>query len=169
MGDWNARVGSNDGNDQWKDVTGQHGLGKTNEAGLDILSFCAMNNLALMNTFFKKKDIYKQMWQHPGTKAWHCIDFIVMRQHQHKKCLDVKVMRGAECWTDHQMVRATVNVDMGHTKKTRKREDRSRPHVKLLHSDKTIQTAFNKKLGSLLDSEWPLCTSAEEKWEKLVS
>ena len=117
-------------------MIGQHGLGKANEASLDLLSFCAMNNLALMN-IFQKNDIYKQMWQHPGIKAWHCIDFIVMRQHQRKKCLDVQVMRGAECWTDHQMVRATANVDMGHTKKTRKKEARSRPHGK--HNDETIQ------------------------------
>ena len=62
-----------------------------------------------------------------------------------------------------------MNVDMGHTEKTRMREATSKPHMKLLHSDETIQTTFEKKLGSLLDSEWPLCTSAEEKWEKLVS
>ena len=88
MGDWNARVGSNTEDEQWGRVLGKHGLGKMNEAGLNMLSFCAANNLSIMNTFFEKRDIYKQSWQHPGTKQWHCIDFIVVRQCQQKSCTD---------------------------------------------------------------------------------
>ena len=40
MGDWNARVGSYQGDNQWTRVIGRHGLGRVNEAGLDFLSFC---------------------------------------------------------------------------------------------------------------------------------
>ncbi len=92
LGDWNARVGSRHGSqaDRWEGVLGKHSLGNMNEAGLFLLSFCSMNNLSIVNTFFEKKDIYKQTWQHPGTKAWHCIDYILMRQNQRKQCSDAQ-------------------------------------------------------------------------------
>lgn len=87
-----------------------HGL---DEADLKFLSCCAMNNLVIVNIFFqKKKDIYNQSWQHPGMRMWHCIDFVMMRQSQHRQCLDIQVMRGADCWTNHRMVRAKVNVQV---------------------------------------------------------
>ena len=39
MGDWNVRVGSNQGGDElWDDVRGKNGLAKIHEAGLSLLS-----------------------------------------------------------------------------------------------------------------------------------
>ena len=61
---------------------GLHGVGKVNEAGQELLSFCALNRLAVMNTYFEIKSIYKHTWQHPGSKKWHCIDYVTMRQKQ---------------------------------------------------------------------------------------
>ena len=47
---------------------------------------------------------------HPATKLCHMIDFVVMRKSQRKCCLDVQAMRGADCWTDHYMVRAKLRM-----------------------------------------------------------
>ncbi len=60
----------------WDGVRGFHGVGKLNEAGEELLAFCAVNELAIMNTFFEKRSIYKHTWQHPGNKKWHCIDYV---------------------------------------------------------------------------------------------
>ena len=46
-----------------------------NESGEALLSFCALNELVIMNTTFEKKDIHKYTWEHPGSKKWHCIDY----------------------------------------------------------------------------------------------
>ena len=99
MGDWNARVGSNLEDGQWDRVLGMHGLGRMNEAGLNLLSFCAVNNLSIMNTFFMKRDIYKQTWQHPATKVWHDIDLILCDEALPAEVVSgcIQVMRGAEC------------------------------------------------------------------------
>jgi len=73
-----------------------------------LLTFCALNGLSVMNTWFEKSDIYKYTWQHPGSKRWHCIDYILMRQSQRKYCCDVCVIRRADCWADHKLLKATV-------------------------------------------------------------
>ena len=72
------------------------------------LAFCAVNGLTVMNTWYEKKDIYKYTWQHPGSKMWHCIDYILMRQSQRTFYQDVSVIRWAEYWTDHRLLQAKI-------------------------------------------------------------
>ena len=117
VGDFNARVGSMErGNseDAWIGVRGAHGVGWINEAGSDLLSFCALNELSIMNTCFEKKNIYKYTWQHHGSKHWHCIDYIIMRQRQRRLCQDVAVIHSADCWTNHKLLCAKIRVKVSY-------------------------------------------------------
>ena len=79
LGDFNAQVGSGCpdlGDHQWTNVRGIHGVGKMNKNGAISLSFCALNCLSIMTTYFEKRDMHKYTWQHPGSKIWHCIDIL---------------------------------------------------------------------------------------------
>ena len=70
LGDFNARVGSGErvgNNPSWNGVRGCHGVGKMNENREALLTFCALNELVIMNTTFEKKNIHKYTWQHPGS------------------------------------------------------------------------------------------------------
>ena len=78
-----------------------------NEAGKELLSFLSTNQASVCNTWF---DIHKQTWQHLKSCRWHCIDYVIMRKRNRRKCLDVSVMRGADCNTDHRMLRAKIVV-----------------------------------------------------------
>lgn len=40
----------------WSGVHGKYGLGECNEAGEQLLEFCAVNEVALLNTCFAKKE-----------------------------------------------------------------------------------------------------------------
>ena len=55
VGDFNARVGSTprEENSVWHGVHGYHGVGEMNESGENLLSFCAMNELIVMNTLLR--------------------------------------------------------------------------------------------------------------------
>ena len=66
--DLNARVGlrSRD-SDVWSSVFGYFGIDDINQAGEDLLSFCDLNQLSLMNTWFKKRDNLFGTWTHPAT------------------------------------------------------------------------------------------------------
>ena len=73
LGDFNARVGSSERQtgtvtSNWNGVKGCQGVGKMNESGEALLSFCAVNELVIMNTTFEKRNIHKYTWQHPGSK-----------------------------------------------------------------------------------------------------
>ena len=76
---------------------GNHGVGNVNGASRALLTFCAVNSLTVMNTWYEKKDIYKYIWKYPGNKIWHCIDYILMRQSQRTFCWDISVIRRADC------------------------------------------------------------------------
>ena len=110
LGDFNAHVGSRsvDEDDRWSGVLGPHGCGEVNEAGKDLLSFLSCHQAAVCNTWFGKKDVYKQTWQHPKSKKWHSIDFVVMNQRHRRYCVDVSARRGAFCNTDHNLVRVKL-------------------------------------------------------------
>jgi len=60
LGDFNVRVGTATSElekSQWNRVRGFHEVGKINEAGTSLLTFCALNGLSVMNTWFEKRDI----------------------------------------------------------------------------------------------------------------
>ena len=105
LGDFNARVGKDF---QTWNVIGRHGVGNCNSNGLLLLQMCAELELCIGNTMFQQKDKYKTTWMHPGSKQWHLIDYILTRKRDMRDFCSVRVMRGAECWTDHRLVRAKV-------------------------------------------------------------
>ena len=121
LGDFNARVGKRDvASSLWRETLGIHGFDERNDAGEEFLEFCSSNHLTIMNSWFKKKDVYLGTWMHPATKKFHTIDLIVMRAGQRMFCTDVQVMRGANCWTDHKMVRANLSVRPFHSQSRKK-------------------------------------------------
>ena len=115
LGDFNARVGSCPGNrpdesdnDEWADVRGPCGFGECKNAGKELLSFLSLNQLTICNTWFTKRSQYLQTWQHPHTKRWHAIDFIVTHQRDRRLCRDCRVVCTADCGSDHRMVCLTL-------------------------------------------------------------
>ena len=58
-----------------------------------------------MRHLFEKRNNRKQTWQHSKSKKWHCIDYVIMKKVYRRKYLGVSVMQGADCNTDHRMLR----------------------------------------------------------------
>ena len=80
-------------------------------------SFCARNQFTIMSTLFQKKSHHLTTWKHPAIKQMHMIDYTVMRSDQRCFCTDVQVMRGANCWSDHHMVRMKMRLHLPKRKK----------------------------------------------------
>ena len=107
-GDLNARVGTS--YHLWDKVLGRHGVGQCNTNGLRLLSLCAEHELALTNTMFQLRNMHKTTWMHPRSRHWHMIDYIIVRQRDLDDVRITRVMRGADCSTDHRMVRSEISM-----------------------------------------------------------
>ena len=106
IGDFNARIGRE--NDKWPLLMGKHGIGKCNSNGELLLALCFEFELIVTNTMFKQKGKRKTTWMHPRSRHWNMIDFIITRCRDKMDIHSTRVMRGANCWTDHQMLRSKV-------------------------------------------------------------
>ena len=106
VGDFNARVGSD--LDTWQGVLGHFGRRRMNDNGLLLAMKCSEHDLAITNTYFRVPDKWYGSWQHPRSKHVHLLDYIITKRKDMPDFHSTRVVRGAECGTDHGMVRSVV-------------------------------------------------------------
>ena len=104
--DFSARVGSD--SESWNGALGKHGLRKCNDNGRLLLKLCTEHSLIITNTMFQLRNKHKTTWQHPWSKLWHLLDYILEQQRDRKEVLITKIMPSAECFTDHRLVRSKL-------------------------------------------------------------
>ncbi|KAK2163406.1 hypothetical protein NP493_1464g00018 [Ridgeia piscesae] len=113
IGDFNARIGRE--NDKCPLVISKHGIGKCNSNGELLLALCSEFELIVTNTMFKQKDERKNT---PRSRHRHIIDFIITKCWDKMDIHSTRAMRGANCWTDHQMLwsKVTFRIRQKHNK-----------------------------------------------------
>ena len=153
IGDFNARIGRD--NDKWPLVMGKHGIGKCNSNSELLLALCSEFELIVTNTMFKQKDERKTTWMHPRSKHWHMIDFIITRCRDKMDIHSTRAMRGANCWTDHQMLTSTVAFRI---RQKYNRQGTSKPTklntAKLSATSHRALAQWEEKENSTPDEEW---------------
>lgn len=160
-GDFNARVGTS--NLQWRDVMGSHGTGSLNANGLRLLQLCSITKMRIINTCFQLKDKHKNTWQHPRSKKWFQIDYILIRSREMQNVLRCRVMRGAHCETDHHLIRAAINIKLRKYFPKRKNVRPMYDIGKLKYDE--IQTEYEDKLKSSYCER--NVESVEESWKAI--
>ena len=171
----NARIGRD--NDKWPLVMGKHGIGKCNPNGEILMALCSEFEMTVTNIMFKQKDERKTTWMHPRSRHWHMIDFIITRCRGKMATHGTRAMRGANCWTDHQMLKKSKVAFRIRPKHNRQRT--SNPTKlntanlsTISHREKSVQeidialTQWEEKNNSTPDEEWAalqqvLCNTAK--------
>ena len=102
MGDMNAKIGRD--NTGYEEVMGRHGEGEMNDNGERFANFCAENRQTIGGSVFPHKRIHKVTWISPDHTTENQIDHICICKKFRRTLLDVRVKRGADVASDHQLV-----------------------------------------------------------------
>ena len=102
MGDWNAKVGSQ----ETPGVTGKVGLGVQNEAGPRLTEFCQENELVIANTLFQQHKRRLYTWAPPDGHNWNQITYILCSQRWRSSIQSANTRLGADCGSDHEILTA---------------------------------------------------------------
>ena len=156
IGDLNARTGScNRGRER---VMGIHGLGThdLNDNGGRMCDFCELNGLLVGGTLFPHKDIHKVTWRAPDGVTKTQVDHILINGKWKSSLQDVRVYRGADCGSDHDLVVGQVKLKL---RIARKRNLRSRK----IDSDKLRDTETRDRFRIELQNRFQLLSSDSER------
>ena len=160
MGDFNAKVGQEDGT--WRDVMGVFGVGNRNNNGQRLLEFCAEHRLCVTNTIFKHKIEHKATWTSPDGVTRNLIDYIVVNKARRSSVLDTRVFRGCKVPTDHMLVVSKLRIKLKAQQNItlQKKYDVDRLKAEDVHA--RYQAAAGSRFAALMDRE---DMDAEEQWQ----
>lgn len=109
IGDMNAKVGTNNTNLRY--IMGNQGLTSTrNNNGERLVDICAAHQLYIGGTKFPHRDIHKYTWQSPDGVTRNQIDHFLISRKFLGCLLDVKTIRGADIYSDHQLLIGIVKL-----------------------------------------------------------
>ena len=146
IGDLNARAGSvNQGHEK---VMEKEALGRMNDNGERLVTFCEENNLVVGRSIFQHKEIHKTTWKSPDGRTESQIDHVLINAKWRRTLRDVRVKRQADVGSDHNLVVATVKLKLWKNKQGAER-NRQYDSTKLKDQEKrkefciTLQNRFS--------------------------
>ena len=75
-----------------------------------LCDFCSVNGLVITGTIFPHKEIHKLTWSSPDGKTVNEIDHVMVNGRMRTSILDTRVMRRADVYTDHYLLRTNIRL-----------------------------------------------------------
>ena len=114
-GDWNARVGQaqDDDDDQ---LVGQTNFGHRSERGTQFVKWCTLHGYMVANTFSAETD---QMWTYQNGKNRHQLDYIILSRSLAARFISFDVLSDVDIGSDHRPVQVKFSISSIKKKQTR--------------------------------------------------
>ena len=96
----NGHVGEENIGDE--EIMGRYGAGTRNKEGSMVVDFGKRMDLAIVNTYFKKKDEHRVTYKSGGKSTQ--VDYVIYRRRKMKKMCDCKVILNECVAKQHRMV-----------------------------------------------------------------
>ena len=93
------------------------------------------------------------------------MDYVITRQRDQNDILDTRAMRGADCSTDHVILRSKIAFVLQKTSNKTKGKPRPKLNVEKLRNEETCKE-FQKQMNNIMDYD-DMVMNLEEKWNKL--
>lgn len=106
IGDFNGRIGSQRTGEE--NIIGKFGYGRRSKNGERMIKMALENNLAFMNSFFRKDPKKKWTWLSPDGSYKNEIDYIATNKKMFSH--DINILNQFNFSTNHRIVRAEINI-----------------------------------------------------------
>ena len=101
---------------------------------------------------------------HPRSKQWHLIDYIIVRQRDLRDVCITRATRGAECWTDHRLIRTVLILHIAPAQRKHQKTARAAFDIAKLKKDDLCKI-FQDTLDANLQNA-TLTKDCTEKWDQ---
>lgn len=109
IGDCNAKIGKED---IYVGTTGRHSKHDiSNDNGKRLIAFAVERSMVIRSTQLQRKEIHKGTWMSPDRKTINQIDHVLIDRRHMNLIENIRSMRGAECNSDHLLVRVTCGAN----------------------------------------------------------
>ncbi|XP_060518459.1 uncharacterized protein LOC132697181 [Cylas formicarius] len=112
IGDYNAKVGREPGDEHLNKIIGKYGLGKRNVRGERLLQFCTENNFFITNTGYEHHSRRLYTWTSPGGLHKNQIDYILVKSRWRTSVRNTRTYPGKDCHSDHQFLAAELRIKL---------------------------------------------------------
>ena len=151
--DFNGHIG--EGNNGDEEVMGKYGVGERNAEGQMIVDCAKQMEMALVNSYFKKREEHKITYKSGGRSTQ--IDFILCRRCHLKEFSDCKALPWESVARQHRVLVGKLNLEV----KTR-RKVRTEPKIKWWRlKDEAYNTTFKQEVSQALT------VREEVSWEEI--
>lgn len=113
VGDINPKIGEE--NKDRERVMGRHVCGIINNNGERLCDFCQENNLVVGGTLFQHKNIHKTTWTSSDGPTKNQIDHILINAKWRRSLQDVRVYRGADIASYHNLLVVNITIKLHKT------------------------------------------------------
>ncbi|XP_039291972.1 craniofacial development protein 2-like [Nilaparvata lugens] len=165
LGDFNAKIGREI---CFRPVIGIHSLHEESNAnGLGVIDFASGKNMTVSSTYFKHKDIHKMTWCSPDGVTRNQIDHLLIDKRHGTDILDVRSYRGADCDTDHYLVKIKYRQRINNMKKFRGVSQKKFDSEKLIKDEELRERDSQKLVEKIERMQGGESVSVEEQWKNI--